>query len=329
MFHVLSCRADGVYEVGFKCNVLIYYNGVVEWIPPAMFKSSCRMNVKYFPFDKQICDMKFGSWTYENQELRLRFYDGLNVADLNDYVPSATWLITAVPAKITNDTHGDFQYAVMTFQIHLKRTTLLYMVNLVTPCVLLIALTVTVFYMPMERPGKMSFAINLLLALNVVVLLVCRILPPNSITLPLISKYLIFSFIINTASVILTAIVQNWNFRGPTTHSMPRWVKLVFLEKIPRLLRISRDDRPSLLDSSSSIELLREAADKELVDEIFDMHHPDCGHVASRDDEKIDDRDGIVLSSEGLRTASAIEFVAEHLHLEDSILEVQNTEFSI
>ena len=29
-----------------------------------MFKSSCPIDITWFPFDDQNCEMKFGSWTY-------------------------------------------------------------------------------------------------------------------------------------------------------------------------------------------------------------------------------------------------------------------------
>ena len=43
----------------------IYFNGAVFWRPPAIYKSSCSMDVEYFPYDTQKCFLKIGSWTYD------------------------------------------------------------------------------------------------------------------------------------------------------------------------------------------------------------------------------------------------------------------------
>jgi len=65
------CSADGKYEVSYKPNVVIHSDGSVLWIPPAIYKSSCTIDVKYFPFDEQSCFMKFGSWTFNGDQVNL------------------------------------------------------------------------------------------------------------------------------------------------------------------------------------------------------------------------------------------------------------------
>jgi len=49
---------------------------MVLWIPPAIYKSSCTIDVQYFPFDQQECEMKFGSWTFNGDQVVLGWYEG-------------------------------------------------------------------------------------------------------------------------------------------------------------------------------------------------------------------------------------------------------------
>ena len=65
--------ADGNFEVTLATKATLWWNGLVEWKPPAIYKSSCEIDVEYFPFDEQTCVMKFGSWTYDGFQVRKNF----------------------------------------------------------------------------------------------------------------------------------------------------------------------------------------------------------------------------------------------------------------
>ena len=71
--HLNNFSADGNFEVTLATKATLWWNGLVEWKPPAIYKSSCEIDVEYFPFDEQTCVMKFGSWTYDGFQVR-RFY---------------------------------------------------------------------------------------------------------------------------------------------------------------------------------------------------------------------------------------------------------------
>jgi nicotinic acetylcholine receptor len=61
----LISSADGEYVVTTMTKAVLNSDGRVKWDPPAIFKSSCEIDVRYFPYDMQTCFMKFGSWTYD------------------------------------------------------------------------------------------------------------------------------------------------------------------------------------------------------------------------------------------------------------------------
>lgn len=172
----------------------------------------------------------------------LNWYEGQEKVDLSDYVNSGTWNIMSCPG-VYNYTYDDVEghhKAQITFKLQLRRKTLFYTVNLIIPCVLISFLSVSVFYLPADAGEKMTMCISILLALIVFLLLVSKILPPTSVKIPLIAKYLLFTFIMNIITILITVIIINWNFKTPRTHRMPAWVRYVFLNYLPRLLLMTR-----------------------------------------------------------------------------------------
>ncbi|VDK40831.1 unnamed protein product, partial [Gongylonema pulchrum] len=97
-----------------------------------------------------------------------------------------------------------------------------------------------VFYLPADATEKITLAISILLALVVFLLLVSKMLPPTSATIPLMAKYLLLIFVLNIITILVTVIVVNIYFRGFTTHEMPPFVRTVFLKYLPLLLMMER-----------------------------------------------------------------------------------------
>lgn len=50
---------DGQFEVAYSSNVLIQPGGYMYWLPPAIFRSTCAIEVTFFPFDWQNCSLVF------------------------------------------------------------------------------------------------------------------------------------------------------------------------------------------------------------------------------------------------------------------------------
>lgn len=69
---IVAYSADGSYEVTIKTKATVYYNGLVVWQPPAVYKSSCAIDVEFFPYDVQTCVLKLGSWTYDGFKVTIK-----------------------------------------------------------------------------------------------------------------------------------------------------------------------------------------------------------------------------------------------------------------
>ncbi|XP_043257916.1 acetylcholine receptor subunit alpha-like isoform X5 [Colletes gigas] len=246
---VLYNNADGNFEVTLATKATIYHQGLVEWKPPAIYKSSCEIDVEYFPFDEQTCVLKFGSWTYDGFKVDLRHMDEKSKSnvvdvgvDLSEFYMSVEWDILEVPA-VRNEkfyTCCDEPYLDITFNITMRRKTLFYTVNIIIPCMGISFLTVLTFYLPSDSGEKVTLSISILISLHVFFLLVVEIIPPTSLVVPLLGKYLIFAMILVSISISVTVVVLNVHFRSPQTHKMAPWVKRVFIHILPRLLAMRR-----------------------------------------------------------------------------------------
>lgn len=60
-------------------------------LPSSAFKgifiSTCNVDVRWFPFDIQRCELKFGSWTFDGWLLDIQMKE----ADVSGYMPNGEW----------------------------------------------------------------------------------------------------------------------------------------------------------------------------------------------------------------------------------------------
>lgn len=237
---VLYNNAVGDFQVDDKTKALLKYTGEVTWIPPAIFKSSCKIDVTYFPFDYQNCTMKFGSWTYDKAKIDLVLIG--SSMNLKDYWESGEWAIIKAPGYKHEIKYNCCEeiYPDITYSLYIRRLPLFYTINLIIPCLLISFLTVLVFYLPSDCGEKVTLCISVLLSLTVFLLVITETIPSTSLVIPLIGEYLLFTMIFVTLSIVITVFVLNVHYRTPTTHTMPAWVKAVFLDMLPRVMFMTR-----------------------------------------------------------------------------------------
>ncbi|XP_015785553.1 acetylcholine receptor subunit alpha-L1 [Tetranychus urticae] len=241
---VLYNNADGAYAVTIMTKAMIRYNGTVLWSPPAIFKSSCSIDIRYFPFDTQSCKWYFSSWTYDGYTLDLRLIDAINGSnssvgiDLSEYYLNVEWDVMAVSGleEVKSYQCCDEPFVGVLFSMTVRRKTLFYTVNLIIPCIAISCLSILVFYLPSDSGEKVSLSIFILLSLTFFLLVLIEIIPTTSLSIPLLGLYLCFTMVLVTCSVVVTIAILNVHFRSPSTHKMAPWVRKFFIRKLPKIL---------------------------------------------------------------------------------------------
>ncbi|KAM5149493.1 acetylcholine receptor subunit epsilon [Callospermophilus lateralis] len=244
---VLENNIDGQFGVAYDANVLIYEGGYVSWLPPAIYRSTCAVEVTYFPFDWQNCSLIFRSQTYNAKEVEFVFAvdeDGqaVNKIDIDTvaFTENGEWAIDFCPGMIRHYDSGSADGQRETdviYSLIIRRKPLFYVINIIVPCVLISGLVLLAYFLPAQAGGqKCTVSINVLLAQTVFLFLIAQKIPETSLSVPLLGRYLIFVMVVATLIVTNCVIVLNVSLRTPTTHATSQRLRHVLLELLPRLL---------------------------------------------------------------------------------------------
>lgn len=171
-----------------QSKAMVSNEGKVFWPPPAKLRSSCKIDITFFPFDDQVCNMKFGSWTYDGFQVDITNRSAR--VDLSNYIYSGEWDLLDVTV-VRNEVYYaccEEPYPDVTFKIVMRRRTLYYLFNIIFPCIWLTVLSLLGFWLPPDSGEKITLGITVLLAFSVFMLLIAESMPATSEFVPLIGE---------------------------------------------------------------------------------------------------------------------------------------------
>lgn len=217
------------------------HNGQIKMTVTLKIKSTCSLNMKYFPFDQQTCLLKFASLA--NKDLIKYENNGRTMLNVN-YQENSGWTLLNVKSLSNENKTSELIYA-----IQIRRKSVYYVFNAIIPCTMLSILTCLVFWLPLASNNKISLGLSCFVAYSVYAEMISEKIPSTSEEVPIISVYLSIVMILISSSVVCSVSIKS--IQNKST-KLPKLLKrLVRNKQILSLFKIHRIESSNTIASQS------------------------------------------------------------------------------
>ncbi|XP_052259144.1 neuronal acetylcholine receptor subunit alpha-2-like [Dreissena polymorpha] len=185
---LLQQSAGSIQEVGTSEHSLrIFHNGTVNWLTGNVFEIVCSVDVTFFPFDKQMCNISLIYPAYGLSELVLAPVS--STVDITMLAKNSQWAF--IEGNIFSNGY-DGQTPYLNIELHLGRRNEFYVVYIIIPVTLLGAINNFVFLLPANSGERSSVAITVFLSFVVYFEIMNTTIPQSSSPVAYIYYYLMF-----------------------------------------------------------------------------------------------------------------------------------------
>ena len=133
--------------------------GHVTWIYRALVETFCEVNMRYFPFDEQICYIAYGTFDSDSSLVDLESLQNHTSDQL--YVENELILITDNRIFYNQESlqvlDQTFTYSRIVIELTMKRVPYFYVLNIIVPCVVLSLISLFAFCLPRESGERVTF----------------------------------------------------------------------------------------------------------------------------------------------------------------------------
>eukprot|EP00794_Sanderia_malayensis_P018036 gene18036-19842_t len=234
-------NADDRFGRGRKrINALVNYEGKVTHDFPAVFKTTCTLKIEKYPFDKQSCKIRLGSWSYPRSELIMHLRD--DKVDLSHYTTNGEWELKSATMRMFDYANAENSWDSVLISLEITRLSLYHAMYYIIPCAMIGLMTIIVFVLPVNINERMTVGLTLLIALSFFFLLMAENLPAIAETIPVAASYYSAMTILSACAYFMTCIVLKCHFSNPLEGDAPNWIRVLVLDYIARLLFMKEYD---------------------------------------------------------------------------------------
>ncbi|XP_077995738.1 neuronal acetylcholine receptor subunit alpha-10-like [Glandiceps talaboti] len=212
------------FQRHYDTDAIITSDGTITALQPDVLQASCRIDARYFPFDKQACLFVFASWSYPGDTVDLVLDPNSNT-DL--FISNGEWQLLGMPKEreAVLDPCCTVPFPKLTYTMHLLRRSAFYIFNIILPSFLASVLVAVAFYLPSDSGERVTLWVTSILSQFVFLNVVSEFMPPNSEHLPYLQRYFFASIGLVAFSSIVIAGTLSMHFKGPHCQEPPNWLR--------------------------------------------------------------------------------------------------------
>ena len=204
--YLYNTAENPLTELDFS-RAIVDYQGNVIWSRPGIITSTCSFDLTLFPFDEQHCYLKFGSWSYDGNQLNLLIYnDGV---DISNYIKHEEWELISYNATKNIEYYNccPEPYHDIKFFYNIRRNSGYYDLNIIIPTFATSTLILMTLFVPWSSGERISFAVTVMLSIVVFLLILSDNLP-RSDQKPLLSQMIIGLTLFSLCGVFFTILIS-------------------------------------------------------------------------------------------------------------------------
>jgi len=225
---IVLYNAAGDGEQGREMRTLIQvdYQGNVTLLTQAIYMSKCTVDVTYYPFDAQKCELKFASWTTEVTRINMTIGHLDKRKILGLYSPSGVFELKKIYAERheEHDPCCEDKFADVTYYLLIWRRPKFFLFNYIQPAVLINILALFVFLIPAESGEKITLGISTMLNMTVFLMTVMSGLPATDQT-PILSMYYATVMVLTTAATVTGVLILRIHHQGRRGIPVPQYLR--------------------------------------------------------------------------------------------------------
>ena len=189
-------------------RVTVYSSGDIIWSRPGLLKSTCKFNLKFYPFDIQKCHLRFGSWVYSGFDLNLTIHE--SEIDIGNMQLNEEWDLINTSSKRNEKKYECCPeiYPDVLFEFSLQRHSQHYTSNIIIPTIATSSLMIISLIVPWDSGERISFVTTVMLSIIVFLLLLSENLPKTDSN-PFLSQLTLGLTIFSLISVFFTVIISS------------------------------------------------------------------------------------------------------------------------